>query len=272
VWVHDPDNSKLDGRSNIGRWVGFDEVSSGHRVYFEGKHRIAVERSVKFDSDDMTIPIPVELQFEGEQDEGNQHSTTNQTPNTHRNPIPPVQSTSKIPTTPPRTPQKPSTLLPQSPSAAKLRQQFARTDPLGSDFEHPTIEETPIGRGQRTRKPSAYIRDLQSGAGTTSNRPSDPRVPRGMQMPEGTPSTVEEELAASAELNDDWEMVAVLEHGLVAATSNAEALDPSTLTEAKERIDWPHWDAAIRTELDALKSAGTWEIVPRPNPDRNVVD
>ena len=30
VWVHNPDGSKLDGRSIDGCWVGFDEDSSGH--------------------------------------------------------------------------------------------------------------------------------------------------------------------------------------------------------------------------------------------------
>ena len=30
VWIHNPDGSKLDGRSVVGRWVGFDEDSSGH--------------------------------------------------------------------------------------------------------------------------------------------------------------------------------------------------------------------------------------------------
>ena len=34
VWVHDANGSKLDGRSTIGRWVGFDEESSGHRIYW----------------------------------------------------------------------------------------------------------------------------------------------------------------------------------------------------------------------------------------------
>jgi hypothetical protein len=30
VWVQDTSGSKLDSRSRIGRWVGFDEVSNGH--------------------------------------------------------------------------------------------------------------------------------------------------------------------------------------------------------------------------------------------------
>jgi hypothetical protein len=32
VWVHDTSGSKLDGRSRIGHWVGFDEPSNAHRI------------------------------------------------------------------------------------------------------------------------------------------------------------------------------------------------------------------------------------------------
>jgi hypothetical protein len=150
--------------------------------------------------------------------------------------------------------------------------ELARTDPLGADFEAP--EEAPAHRAQRVRRPSAYVRDLQSGAGVTSNRPSDPGVPRGLRAP-AVPKTVEEdaaEMAARASVSEDWEMVEILEHGLVAATSDSEALDPSSLGEAKKRPDWLHWEAAIKAELDALKAAGTWDLVERPDSRRNVVD
>jgi hypothetical protein len=79
-------------------------------------------------------------------------------------------------------------------------------------------------------------------------------------------------MAARASVSEDWEMVEILEHGLVAATSDSEALDPSSLGEAKKRPDWLHWEAAIKAELDALKAAGTWDLVERPDSRRNVVD
>jgi hypothetical protein len=122
-------------------------------------------------------------------------------------------------------------------------QQLARTDPLGPDFEEPA-EEIPMGRGQRVRKPSAYIQALQSGTGRTSNRQSDPGVPRGMRIPE-VPKTVEEHsadpenMAARAELTEDWEMVDIFEHGMAAATADSEALEPM-FEEAKKRPDWAH--------------------------------
>ncbi|KAJ7739406.1 hypothetical protein B0H16DRAFT_1465373 [Mycena metata] len=111
---------------------------------------------------------------------------------THRKPISPVQSTSKSPTTPPRTPPASSTTVPASPSIGNLRPQLARKDPLGPDFEEPAVEET---RSQRVRK---YVQSLQSGAGRTSNRPSDPAVPKGIRVPAVTPPVVVSAVVRSA--------------------------------------------------------------------------
>ncbi|KAG2758119.1 hypothetical protein P692DRAFT_20710956, partial [Suillus brevipes Sb2] len=47
-------------------------------------------------------------------------------------------------------------------------------------------------------------------------------------------------------------------------TADAEALEPTTLTEAKRRPDWPQWEIGIRKELATLKAASTWELVDLP--------
>jgi hypothetical protein len=48
---------KLDVRSEIGRWVGFDEMSNAHHIYWLGKHSVSIEQSVKFDTDaDVFLP------------------------------------------------------------------------------------------------------------------------------------------------------------------------------------------------------------------------
>ncbi len=49
VWVHDPTNSKLDAQARVGRWLGFDEISSGHRIYWPEERKVSVERSVQFE-------------------------------------------------------------------------------------------------------------------------------------------------------------------------------------------------------------------------------
>jgi len=53
VCVHDSTGSKLDGRSKVGRWIGFDEASDTHRIYWSEKRPVTVKRSVKFDGGDV---------------------------------------------------------------------------------------------------------------------------------------------------------------------------------------------------------------------------
>jgi hypothetical protein len=67
VRVHDAGGSKLDGRSRVGRWVGFDpDTKDGHRIYWPEKRSISVERSVKFNfNDEVTVRV---LPLEGEVD------------------------------------------------------------------------------------------------------------------------------------------------------------------------------------------------------------
>jgi len=75
VRVHDTSGSKLDGRSKIGWWMGFDEeTGNGHRVYWAEKRSITVERSVKFNFEDEVIVG--QLLLEGENP--NSEPTTSQ--------------------------------------------------------------------------------------------------------------------------------------------------------------------------------------------------
>jgi hypothetical protein len=86
-------------------------------------------------------------------------------------------------------------------------------------------------------------------------------LPRGIQKGDET--------AQMAELDDEWESGDVAS-GMAAAMAEADALEP-TYKEDQSRSDWPEWKKAIQIELDALKAAGTWELVERPT-DTNVVD
>jgi hypothetical protein len=42
----------------MGRWVGFDEESSSHWIYFPEKQTIAIEHSVNFDPTDVKVYLP----------------------------------------------------------------------------------------------------------------------------------------------------------------------------------------------------------------------
>jgi hypothetical protein len=45
------DETKLDGRSKIGRWIGFEEISNGHQIYWLDKHLVTVKHSIEFLND-----------------------------------------------------------------------------------------------------------------------------------------------------------------------------------------------------------------------------
>jgi hypothetical protein len=98
---------------------------------------------------------------------------------------------------------------------------------------------------KRTRKPSKKIADLLGGRGSWSTA-SRPMLAPGLQQPTANVSECDEE------------------HAFAAETSNAEALEPRSLSEAQKRPDWPLWEKAIQEELATLKAAGTWEIVDAP--------
>jgi transposase InsO family protein len=241
VWVHSAGGSKLDGRAAVGRWVGYDDSSSGHRIYWPDRRSVTVERSVKFSEEAAFPPL------EGEPG------------------LPIFEQTSSssihpIPTGP--HPNVPAPVIAVGPLGVLP----------GVPIVEPAVEpeRTAGGRGQRVRKESDYLRRLRAGEGNITGKTDAPKIPRGVQVVHERPET-----AALAELeSDNWEMVDIGLEGarsaLVAAMAEADALEP-TYEEAKKRSDWPMWKDAIAKELAALKAAGTWKVVERPM-NRNVVD
>jgi hypothetical protein len=144
VRVHNPGGSKLDSRSSIGRWVGFDvETRDGHRIYWPEKRTVSIERSVKFnfEPDDVVVGM---LPLEGERVdderleaiEPEQHEVVNQTPDVEVDQINP-----------------------------------------GNDAE---VDATDQGRGKRIRKETQYVRMLKDGSAVTGSRTGGV-LPRGMR-------------------------------------------------------------------------------------------
>src|SRR6266511_3554817 len=65
VWVHNTSGSKLDGRVKEGQWVGFDNKSKAHRIYWEEKRSVTIERSVTFAPEEVTWEVaPLEEKFD----------------------------------------------------------------------------------------------------------------------------------------------------------------------------------------------------------------
>jgi hypothetical protein len=126
-------------------------------------------------------------------------------------------------------------------------------------------------------KTSQQVLDLISGKGLTSARPSDPKIPVGIQTPSvlsAKQAIIEEPtMFEGAGISD--QIMTVLEEELmdldeelamVVMMAEVEGLDPMSLAEAKCRPDWLDWQEAMVEELTALKKANTWTVVECNNP------
>jgi hypothetical protein len=228
VWVRtEKKGNKLGGRVREGRWLGIDDTSKGVRVYWPDRRNVTVEWNVYYNKSGASAS-----RFEGEDwedfvetkaDELTGTSTTIlQLPTTSHIPGPPI------------------------------------IDDAASD-----IASEPETRSKRVRKPAQRVKDLLEGRGVTSELPKAPKVTPGVQLPTEQPSILEAMFAKHylgiPNDDDDLPMAAdfVDEHAMAAEISEAEALEPRTLAEAKSRPDWPLWEKAIAEELEVLRKAGT---------------
>ena len=111
---------------------------------------------------------------------------------------------------------------------------------------------------------------LRNGEGTHDGRGGDPLLPRGIQAVDVAAEDCgrddsDKHASTVWELND-----ANVVFALLARNTEAEGLEPTTVDEAKMRLDWPKWEEAINAELKSLKDAHTWNVVERPK-NTNVV-
>jgi hypothetical protein len=61
IWVKVDAASKLDAKSKPARWVGYDAMSKGHRIWWPGTTRVSVKRNVIFMAEEeLTSRIPLE--------------------------------------------------------------------------------------------------------------------------------------------------------------------------------------------------------------------
>jgi hypothetical protein len=84
VWVHNASGTKLDGRSRIGQWIGFEEASNAHRIFWPDNRSVTVEQNIKFDNNNLLIPST--LLPKGEKEEIGCQSAQDSS-NTSTNPI-----------------------------------------------------------------------------------------------------------------------------------------------------------------------------------------
>ena len=232
IWVHVEGGTKLGGHVAEGCWVGVDDNSpNGCRVYWLGKRSVTVERNIYWD------PSSVEpLSREGEEEESNVPNVILTAPT----PVPVMTTVSPTPATP---------ILPKV---------------------QPPPDEPPVTK--QIRKPSQRIADILAGRG-------QPTVPRGVQLPTKITDSVPlpdltdpldvNNIAAAylmtiVEDSDDVLCAINLAMAMEGATAESEALEQSSLAEARRRPDWLQWEAGIKEELATLQAAGTWELVDIP--------
>ena len=127
------------------------------------------------------------------------------------------------------------------------------------DVEPPTAQEENSEAENSTaciRKPTKRVQDLLEGNATWTNKSKAQKVFPGVQLPTKIPEN-------NADVAD-WATNAIDELALAAETTNSEALEPQSLSEAKSRPDWKMWEKAIEEELETLQVAGTWKLVDAP--------
>ena len=249
VLVHNANGSKLNVRAREARWLGLDVDAKAHRIYWPGMGNVTVERNVYFGTEAESAPL------EGEEEDL---------------PVADGEQAADPPTPTSLTPIDQTDQLDQSdqPELAEIDDDDEEED----EPERPK-PSVPLRRSSRIRKPSRILRDLQSGAGITSTRSASSKVVPPPQIEE-VPDEDREEAGGVWAVTDGeptlLEDFHGLEHTFLAETTDAEAIEPRTLAEAKRRPDWQWWEKAILEELATLEAAGTW-VLEEPPPGANII-
>lgn len=265
VWVMKEDQGKLDAKADEGCWVGYSRDSKSHQIYWPGRHRVTNECNLLLDDSVTVTPGDVMGENTRASAESNQHDAQDQRRgerDSHQAQDSTVQP--QCDTNPPHVPHN---------------------DPL-EGFEPPDNAQEPQreGQGQRLRKPSAYVRDIIQGQGTSSGCTNAPVYPIGVQLPSQPPNLPPTHTATLA-IQQVFAMVALedpdsenIDHEgethllaeLAATAARTVRNDPESVEKVRKLNDWPEWDISIRWELNQCEKMGTWTLV-EPPPDANIV-
>ena len=126
---------------------------------------------------------------------------------------------------------------------------------LGNTFEPPPPEPV-LRRSTWQHFKSEYFKRLNAGEGTT-----DGRMTHLNEMAKAAIKDLFNGTTCTGKCPDDDDVIFTM----VTGVAEAEALDPSTVDEARSRSDWGKWETAIKSELKSLEDAQTWRVVERPS-------
>ena len=211
VWIHTSDGTKLDGHSRIGRWIGYDEISNGYRIYWPNKCLVTIEHRIKFVNDNVIfLSNTIAELIQGENDllsnKNQQHDPETKSlkdkdkePDTEN-----YQDDSSDPII-----KNPSTKVIDFITDKQNQQQV------------PENQTTSEPQSQKTRIPTRYIKDIQSGVGMINGRSGKSNLPPGILIPK--PIT---------QIQGDTADTSQIEHAMAITVSKIEAIDPLSLEEA----------------------------------------
>ena len=125
-----------------------------------------------------------------------------------------------------------------------------------------------------THQPSQCMPDI------INSKALNPTSPQGVQLPDpvaenpkpdSSPAMFEGEgtanqILATVAYDDDVKLILKLNETI----AEAEALKPTSLSEAQQCLDWPQWEHGIHKELTMLKKTNTWDLV-EPPVDANII-
>jgi hypothetical protein len=232
VWIHDHSTGKIGTCAKPAYWVGYDQNSNGHRIFWPKKRNIMVERSIRFSTTGLPVIIVDSVELEGEGGPPKVDATVEGTdePDENEDNSAPPQFKTAVLNLPPARPCPPPA--------------------------------EPMIRTPHVRRVTQYIRDIQADRGWADNRPAQPNVPVGMRI--SAPSPQEESDDGTTE---GTEPELIEEIGAMAMTvemANALGLEPCTFAEVKRRPAWPQWKDAMEEEHNALEVHKTWGLKKPP--------
>ncbi|OJT06880.1 Retrovirus-related Pol polyprotein from transposon TNT 1-94, partial [Trametes pubescens] len=171
VWVRKERSGKTESKAREGRFVGYSQKSKGYQVYWPDKRSVTVERNVRFVEDEPDAVEQDDAPLEGARQDKGEQPTSPSLPTTQ------TSETAGAPT--PEATPPPVQPTPSSPASQTTVEDAPDED---DDEEEAAPPEPQLGRRQRVRKPSAYVRRLNEGKGTIDGHRS--RHPRGVQASE----------------------------------------------------------------------------------------
>ena len=190
VWVRIEGGDKLGGRVREGRWMGIDEQSKGVWIHWPDKMMVGVKRNVYYDKTNASVS-----RLE-EEEEGIVKLKTD-LPNEQI--LTPVSSKNSVPT-PPHVPSP------------------------------PPAPEPNVQTAKRICRPSQCVLNIIEGRASSSNRPSDPPIACGIQLPPPLPLVIEQppNKVFKGEGQSEWLMAAdfAKEYAMLAEISEIEAFKP----------------------------------------------